>query len=164
MFHTLNSYLTRLAGIILSATLTRDELKGMLRDLESILHKPQNFEPGQDPLTLKAEIRAKLKDFHGYDFSALKGVAYIIQRIVKLIETTAKTGNPDMAFIAGSLDKARSKWDVKFEGMTYDAAKIKAQSVIEFLDELANKPLPPQEKKNLSPEELKEMQEKGLVR
>jgi hypothetical protein len=163
MLRTVNGYLVHLAGIILSATLTRDELKKMLKDLEAMLLKPQNFEPGQDPLTLKAEVRSKLNNFFGYDFSTLKGFSYIIQRIVKLIETTAKTGSPDMAVISKALDRARNRWDVKFEGMTYDIAKVKAQHVLDFMDELASQPLPLSEKSKLTPEELQEMKDRGVI-
>jgi len=161
MLRTMNSYLIRLAGIILSATLTRDELKAMMKTLDEIRTKEDNFEKDlPDPLTLTDQARSKLKSFHGYDFSNQKTLEQVIQRITKLIEITGKAGSPDMSFISKSLDKARNKWNVKFEGLSFYEAKGKASRVIDLFIDLANEPIP--KPTTLSPAEFKELQEKGL--
>jgi hypothetical protein len=160
MLSTVNSYLIRLAGVILSATLTRDELKTMLKALDDIRVNQDNFEKDSPiPLTLTDQARSKLKSFHGYDFSSQKDFEQIIQRLVKLIDITGKAGSADMAFISKSLEKNRNKWNVKFNGSFYEA-KGKAAKVIDYLTDLANEPIP--KPVRLSPAEFRELQEKGL--
>ena len=80
MFRTLNSYLIRLAGVILSATLTKEELKNMADHLDKMIDKGY-FIPKDHPLTLQPDHHLST-NFFGYNFSGLKTMSDIMDRLV----------------------------------------------------------------------------------
>ena len=155
MFYSINSYLIRLAEIILSATLTKEELKQMIDHLDKMVDKGY-FISKEHPLTLQPDHHLST-NFFGYNFNGLKTMSEIMDRLALLIKTTGKAGNKDMRFLSESLERA-PEWNINFKDLDFQTAKHKAHRAFEFLNELIHK-IPSGEEKDphVSPEELQEM-------
>ena len=160
MLHIVD-YLKRIAAIILGATLTKEELKQMIDHLEKMLDKGY-FVEKEDPLTLQPDYHFKT-NFFGYNFSGLRTMTEIFDRIEDLIKTTGKVGDAGMQFLAKTLERS-PEWKMEFKGMDYETAKHKARKALEFLGELIYKmPSKVDEKPTISPEEMQEMQRHKVI-
>jgi hypothetical protein len=151
-----------MAAIILGATLTKEELKQMITHLEKMLDKGYFISIQDEPLMLHTSHHLST-NFFGYNFSGLKTMGEILDRVEQLIKTTGKVGDPGMQFLAKGIERS-PEWNIKFKGMDPDAAKHKAHMALEFLNELTYKiPAGDSKRPHVTPEELKNMQQHGII-
>src|SRR5271157_53805 len=73
--------------IFLGATLTKEELKKMVAELEKMLDRGDFEEKDNEPLTLKHSLSS---NFLGYNFVSQKTMKQIIEKIEDLIRYTGK--------------------------------------------------------------------------
>jgi hypothetical protein len=148
--------------VFVGATLTTEELKNMINHLLDLLndeHKKIPFkEENNDPLTLKDKLPS---NFFGYDFSRAKNMTDVFETIHKLIDTTAKFNDKKMQYLIKSL-KNMLKPNLKNIG--FEVAKNKVLSILRSLFHLVDEmPEDIELKKTVSPQELKEMQDSGVI-
>jgi hypothetical protein len=150
----------RLAKMIfLSATLTKDELKKMIVDLEKMLDKKEFETKDGDPLTLTQSLS---QNFHGYNFSTAKNMNQIFTIIERLISTTGKVGDKEMEVLEKSL-KEIPDLKTSFKDMEFDVAKHKALRALEALDTIIDELPQRMKRKTLSPTEFEEMKKLKVV-
>ena len=164
MMHVISQNLKRLANFILfAAALTNEELDKVIKKLEDVLHDTGNFEPTKDqPLMFSEKGLGKIKHVENENFSRDKDMMSVIKTLTRSISLAAKTGNEQMAYVLKQLEKAPDKWlNINLKGLDFQDAKTKVmRDGFEYLVELLHKPLP---KKTVSPEELQEMKERGVL-
>jgi hypothetical protein len=146
--------------IFLGATLTKEELKKMVVELEKMLDRGDFEEKDDEPLTLKQPFSS---NFLGYNFVGQKTMKQILEKIEDLIRYTGKAGDKKMEYLLKTLKQSRD-WNVKFEGLDSETAKTKAFGALDFLSSTLDKiPENFEKRHTVSPEELKEMQQLGVI-
>jgi hypothetical protein len=146
--------------IFLGATLTKEELKNMVAELEKMLDKGDFEEKDGEPLTLKHSLSS---NFLGYNFVSQKTMKQILEKIEDLIRYTGKAGDKKMEYLLKTLKQSKD-WQVKFEGLDSETAKTKAFGALDFLSSTLDKiPENFEKRHTVSPEELKEMQQLGVI-
>lgn len=143
--------------IYLAATLTKEELKKMIYDLEKMLYE-EGFESKDGLFSLKKP----LKIFHGYNFGNAETIEQVFKIIERLISTTGKVGDEEMQFLEKSL-KEIPDLKASFKNLEFDVAKEKVLRVLESLDELIDKLPEKMKRKTLSPKEFEEMKKLKVV-
>jgi hypothetical protein len=156
--------LRRLADFILfAAAINKEQVDKIVRKLEDILHNNGNFAPTEDqPLMFSPAGLEKIKTLEGQNFSRAKDMMGVLDILDRAMSLAAKTGNEQFAYVLKAMEKAPGKWlKMNLKGLGFSDAKVKViADGLEYLTELLEKPLP---KKTVTPEELQEMKERGVI-
>jgi len=145
-----------------AAVLNKESLEDVIKKLNVILAGESDFITGKtDPLMFSEGGLKKLNQIAGENFKRDKTMLDALHTLHRSMELAAKTGNEEMAYALKLFDKSPHSWlKMKLDGMGFFEAKHKVLESFEALQEILKKPLSP---KSITPEELKEMQEKGVI-
>jgi hypothetical protein len=156
--------LRKLAALFLfAAAISKEQLETVVKKLEDILHDNGNFAPTEDqPLMFSTKGLEKVKTVDGENFSQARDMMGVLRILNRSMELAAKTGNEQIAYVMKTMEKAPGKWlRMNLKGLGFSDAKVKVtKDGFEYLIELLEKPLP---KKTVTPEELQEMKERGVI-
>jgi hypothetical protein len=148
----------QLATLLKFATaITKEGIETILKKIETIVHDDKNFMSGPEPLTLSATGLQKLNQIAGEDFKRDKTIGAALKTLHRSMELAAKTGNEQIAYALKLFDKSPHAWS-KID--LRDNPKRKIRENFEALTDFLNEPVP---SKTVSPEELKEMKERGIM-
>ena len=164
MIQIISSNLRRLADFILFAqAINKEQIDKIIRKLEDTLHDNGNFSSTEDqPLLFSPAGLQKIKSLEGQNFSQAKDMMDVFRTLLRALSLAAKTGNEQFAYVLKVLEKAPGKGlKMNLKGLNFSDAKTKfIKDGLEYLSELIDKPLP---KKTITPEELQEMKDRGVM-
>ncbi len=149
--------------IRLAAALTQGELTRLIKEIEALLGNQKNFVPVEgNPLQFSPEGLKEVQKL-GYSPRITKDIPSLFKILNNAITLAGHTGNQQMAYLAKLLEKDPEKWSkLDLKSVDFNSAKYRALKALDFVRESADKPLPESSGK-LSPEELQEMKEKGVI-
>ena len=149
----------------LAQALTPQVLDNITKTLVSILKDQKNFDPAPGiPLQFSPAGLQKITKL-GYSPRIAKDMMSVIKMLDNAITLAGNTGNEEMSRLAKALSRSEDQWiNIKVNNMEFDEAKGRILRAFDHLHDLAQSTSQPEPSKMpVSPEELKEMQEKGVM-
>jgi hypothetical protein len=157
---SISENLRRIISAILAAVLNKESLEAALKKFEAILHDEKNF-TGEKMLAFSPDGLNKLKQIPGENFNRDKDMVSALQTLHRSMELAAKTGDEEMAYVLKQFDKSPHSWTrLKLDGLDHFDTKHKIKESLEALNEMLHKPVP---KNTITPEELQEMKDRGVM-
>ena len=158
------SSIRKFAEFLKMASIDAKEVKHTIDILEEILRDAKNFNSVEgDPLQFSPEGVKKVES--RYKPEKNKNLQAVIKQLLTYIEFAGKFGDHEMALLSNKIDKIPSSEKLEhidLKSLDFASARIKVEKVLEKIRFLAED-LKEAPKKKLTPAELKEMQETGVI-